>query len=127
MHLLSQVISISSRTERKSGQSRRQKPTLEFLEERALLSGGPATQNWVTHDSMAITLLSTASRPRTSITMSLTKNHPSNSTIVHSADASDGHQANPHKHLSDSATQPRHANGELVHICLHRAVAFART
>jgi len=123
MHLLSIVISMSSRTERKSGQSRRHKPTLEFLEERALLSGAPANQSWGTHDSMAISLLSTSNRPGTNITMPLTRNHPSNSTIVHGAGSSDGHQANPQKHLSLSATQRGHARGELVHICLHHAVA----
>jgi len=124
MHSIYYVISLSGRTERKSGQSRRQKPTLEYLEERALLSSGRATQNWWTHDSMAITLLSTSNRPETSITMPLTKNHPSNSTIVHGADSPGDHQANLQKQLSLGATQPGRARGELVHICLHRAVAF---
>src|SRR5262245_27533489 len=122
MHLLPQLI----RTERRCDQRRRRKPTLECLEARALLSGAPGAEYCGAHGSMAIASVRATNRHETSITMPLTKHHRAISTFANRANGPNVHQANPLAHSPEDATQPRHATGELAHICLHRAVACVR-
>src|SRR5262249_49779521 len=116
MHLLSKLIPVSSRIERRCGHAARRKPTLEFLEARALLSGAPGTEYCLAHGSMAIASVKATIRHETSITMPLTKRHRSISTLANRANGPNLHLANPHAHSPEDATQPRHGRGELAHI-----------